>query len=210
MAGFGSPRAPRHRRFVCTVEERGDHRAGICSARLCQRAGQRERAVPCGSLADSASEVRAGAVFALGFVADSATVQTMAEHAMDERNVDVQHAYMRASFLAMQRNGMLKDPNALLYYLDQADAHEQVRAADAMRRLPDSSVMKLREELPRLLNAPIEEVRSFALLGMRKLGPLADTLLLERTARDGSRSLPERICAMRSWPVPPRVLASHC
>ena len=162
---------------------------------------QDSASVPCllAALADSASEVRARAVFALGFVADSATVQTMAERAMDERNADVQRAYMRASFLAMQRNGMLKDPKALLYYLDQADAHEQARAADAMRRLPDSSVLKLREELPRLLNAPIEEVRAFALLGMRKLGPLADTLLLERTARDGSRSLPERICAMRSW-----------
>ncbi len=151
------------------------------------------------ALEDSDPTVRATSVFALGFVADSAVVEQMAGLAMNERDSTVQRAYLSASFISMQRNGMLKDPNAVLYYLDHAQAHEQARAADAMRRMHDTSVMKLREELFRLAESPNSEVRPFALMGMRKLGRDADTLLLERTARDGSRSLSERVAAVRSW-----------
>lgn len=151
------------------------------------------------ALEDSDPTVRSTAVFALGFVADSAVVEQMAGLAMNERDSTVQRAYLKASFIGMQRNGMLKDPNAVLYYLDHAQTHEQARAADAMRRMHDTSVMKLREELFRLAESPNSEVRPFALMGMRKLGRNADTLLLERTARDGSRSLSERVAAMRSW-----------
>lgn len=151
------------------------------------------------ALEDSDPIVRSTAVFALGFVADRAVVEQMAGLAVSERDSTVQRAYLSASFIGMQRNGMLKDPNAVLYYLDHAQAHEQARAADAMRRMHDTSVMKLREELFRLAESPNSEVRPFALMGMRKLGRDADTTLLERTARDGSRSLSERVAAVRSW-----------
>jgi cyclophilin family peptidyl-prolyl cis-trans isomerase len=94
--------------------------------------------IPClmGALVDTSANVRATAVFALGFVADSLTIQRMAELAVNERDSTVQRAFLSASFLAMQRNGMLKDPQAILYFMEATSGHEHVRGADALRRLP--------------------------------------------------------------------------
>jgi cyclophilin family peptidyl-prolyl cis-trans isomerase len=137
-------------------------------------------------------------VFALGFVADSATVQTMAERALDERNVDVQHSYMRASFLAMQRNGMLKDPNAILYYMDNARGHECARAADALRRLPDSLVYKAANEIVDRLGTQETDARQFLILAMRKFGDRANRTLIGRMAVENSRNN-ERVNAQRVY-----------
>ncbi len=101
---------------------------------------QDSASIPCllKALGDAKASVRSTAVFALGSVADSFSVQRLAEAALEERDSSVQRAYMNASFIAMQRNGMLKDPNAIIYYLESSSGHERVRAADALRRLPDS------------------------------------------------------------------------
>ena len=110
------------------------------------------------ALSDDAVSVRATAAFALGFVADSIATAHMAENAMGERDPTVQRALLSASFIAMQRNGMLREPNAIMHYLDRATGHEQVRAADALRRLPDSMLQAIAPECLALLggDTPLE------------------------------------------------------
>ena len=105
--------------------------------------------VPCllHALRDEVAVVRATAVYALGFVADSLVLERMGELAMNERDPAVQRAFISASFLAMQRAGRSKDPAVILYHLDRGEAHEQARAADASRRLPDSVLAALVPEL---------------------------------------------------------------
>jgi cyclophilin family peptidyl-prolyl cis-trans isomerase len=128
--------------------------------------------IPClmGSLGDASANVRATAVFALGFVADSLTIERMAELAVNERDSTVLRAYLSASFLAMQRNGMLKDPQAILYYLESSSGHERVRAADGLRRMPDSIVVMMASEIDKLMRVEDTEVRQFLILAMLKLG----------------------------------------
>ena len=121
---------------------------------------QDSASIPCllKALDDKEVSVRATAAFALGFIADSATVQGMAEAAMNERDTTVQRAYMSASFIAMQRNGMLKDPGAIIYFLESSRGHEQLRAADALRRLPDSTLHAIATDYMALLggDTPLE------------------------------------------------------
>lgn len=149
------------------------------------------------ALGDAEASVRSSAVFALGFVADSAIVQRMAEAAMEERDSTVQRAYLSASFISMQRNGLLKDPNAILYYLDRAEGQERVRAADVLRRLPDSTVTKLEKEIAELMTTESAGVRPFLILAMRKLGERADRSFLEKLASDPVASSEERVNAIR-------------
>lgn len=150
------------------------------------------------ALADSTVAVRAAAAFALGHVADSAAVQQLAEAAMNERDIAVQRAYLGAAFIAMQRNGLLKDANAILYYLDRAEGHERVRAADALRRLPDSLVQKAVPEITELMASEGTEVRQFLLLAMKKFGAQAVPALIGGIAESNSLSN-ERISALRAY-----------
>ena len=126
--------------------------------------------IPCllAALRDDVVAVRATAVFALGFVADSLTIERMAELAMNESDATVQRAYLSTSFLAMQRKGMLKDPNAILYYLESSEGHERVRAADALRRLPDSVLVGMEEDYLRLVKEEQDvEVKAMLVRGMK-------------------------------------------
>ncbi|MEX1131772.1 MAG: peptidylprolyl isomerase, partial [Flavobacteriales bacterium] len=116
--------------------------------------------IPCllAALRDDVVAVRATAVFALGFVADSLTIEGMAELAINESDSAVQRAYLSASFLAMQRNGMLKDPAVIIYFLQGSSGHEQLRAADALRRMPDSTLQAIAADYMALLggDTPLE------------------------------------------------------
>jgi cyclophilin family peptidyl-prolyl cis-trans isomerase/HEAT repeat protein len=138
--------------------------------------------VPCllHALRDEVAVVRATAVYALGFVADSLVLERMGELAMNERDPAVQRAFISASFLAMQRAGRSKDPAVILYHLDRGEAHEQARAADALRRLPDSVladlVPELRDRIPKASN----DVRQFLVLALGKSGDAAQWPFLER------------------------------
>ncbi len=93
--------------------------------------------IPCllGVLNDPSVPVRATAVWALGFVADSAAVLRLAQHAQYETDTTVQRAFLNTSFLAMQRNGIVKEPAAAMYFMERNTGHEAVRAADALRRM---------------------------------------------------------------------------
>lgn len=128
--------------------------------------------IPCllDALRDEAEVVRATAAYALGFVADSLALERMGELAAYESDPTVQRAYLCASFLALQRSGRLKDPAAILYYLDRSEAHEQARAADALRRLPDSVLAMLVTELRDRVPSASSDVQQFLVLALGKSG----------------------------------------
>ena len=158
---------------------------------------QDSASIPCllAALGDDSTRVRKVAAFALGFVADSLALEDMTQHAMNEPDPEVQQAYFSASFIAMQRTGRLKDANAVLYFLESSKGQDRVRAADALRRMPDSIVSKMGPELTKLFATESAEVRPFLILAMKKLGEGADRELLRRLARTGSDM--ERISALR-------------
>lgn len=139
------------------------------------------------ALEDSDPSVRSMAVFAVGFVADSAVVEQMAGLAMNERDSTVQRAYLNASFIGMQRNGMLKDPRAIMYYFDRSVGHERVRAADALRRLPDSVLKAIAPDYLALFTSE-EPMESEAMLvrGLGKVGS-PDALKLLRFSADADK-----------------------
>lgn len=153
--------------------------------------------VPCllHALQDTTVGVRRTAVFALGFVADSATITQLAQHALNEPDTTVQRAFLSASFLAMQRRDLLKDPMAIRFYLEESLGHERIRAADVLRRLPDTTLAKFIPELAAIMDAEKPEVRQFLLLAQRKLGERADTALLHRIATNAGPG--ERVNAVR-------------
>jgi len=132
------------------------------------------------ALHDEVAAVRASAVFALGFVADSLALERMGALAMNERDTAVQRAYASASFLAMQRSGRLKDPAAILDHLDRSVGHEQARAADALRRLPDSTLATLVKELRDRIPKASNDVRQFLVLALGKSGDGTQWPYLER------------------------------
>ncbi|MBK8500212.1 MAG: HEAT repeat domain-containing protein, partial [Flavobacteriales bacterium] len=139
------------------------------------------------ALHDDAISVRVTAAFALGFVADSLTTTWMAESAMSERDSTVQRALLSASFIAMQRIGMLKEPNAILYYFDRAQGHERVRAADALRRLPDSALKALAPEYMALFGTDLPaEVEAILVRGLVKVGT-REALALLRFSADADK-----------------------
>ena len=149
------------------------------------------------ALEDGSPSVRSSAAFALAFVADSVVVQQMAELAANERDTVVQRAYLSASFIAMQRSGLLKDPNAILYMIDHGTLSDRVRAADALRRLPDSTVVKLGAEIMEQMRNQEPEVRQILILAMKKLGAKADKALLQHIVME--RTNGERVNAFRAW-----------
>ena len=132
------------------------------------------------ALTDPVAGVRSTAVFALAFVADSLAVQRMAEVAVNERDTIVQRVFLSASFLAMQRNGMVKEPNAILYYLDSGIGHERARAADVLRRLPDSTLSLIVDEIRDRIPAHSADVRQFLVLGLARSGDQRQWPYLER------------------------------
>ncbi|MBK6830157.1 MAG: peptidylprolyl isomerase [Flavobacteriales bacterium] len=150
------------------------------------------------ALGDAEASVRSSAVFALAFVADSVSVQRLAEAALEERDSSVQRAYMNASFIAMQRNGMLKDPNAILYYMQSATPHGSARAADALRRLPDSLVYRAAYEISELMGTQETAARQFLILAMGKFEDRTNPELLGRLAVESMDSN-EKINAMRAY-----------
>lgn len=138
--------------------------------------------VPCllGALRDEAAGVRATAVYALGFVADSLALEGMSALALNEQDTVVQRAYLSASFLALQRNGRIKDPNVVLNYLDMARGHEQARAADALRRLPEDQLGLLVDELRDRIPSASNDVRQFLVLALGRSGDRGQWPYLER------------------------------
>lgn len=99
---------------------------------------QDSASMPCllEALQDREVEVRMNAVFALGFIANESTVDSMAERAALERDSIVHRAHLRATFLSLQRRGKLKEVAPAVYYLERSSGQERVRAADAIRRQP--------------------------------------------------------------------------
>ncbi|HQV74125.1 MAG TPA: HEAT repeat domain-containing protein, partial [Flavobacteriales bacterium] len=95
--------------------------------------------IPCllKALGDDVAVVRATAAFSLGFIANGSALEEMAKSALQEKDSTVQRALFTASFLATQRSGQLKDPKEIINYLVHSSGHERIRAADALRRLPD-------------------------------------------------------------------------
>lgn len=148
------------------------------------------------ALADPRPAVRGTAAFALGFVADSTAWGRMADAAAAERDTSVQRALLGATFRSMQQQGRMNDPNAVLFYLRSSHGQERVRAADALRRLPDSLVRRAAQEIDALLHEEGADVRQFLILAMRKLGAAARTEELQRIARAGA-DFGERVNAVR-------------
>ncbi|MCW5899708.1 MAG: peptidylprolyl isomerase [Flavobacteriales bacterium] len=158
-------------------------------------------AIPCllEVLRDEFANVRSTALYALGFVADSLTIERMAKEAMTERDSAVQRAYLSASFLAMQRSGMLKDPAAIIYFLQSSSAQDRVRAADALRRLPDSARLAMEADHIALVEAEQEvEVKAMLVRGMGVMrSEQAKGLVLR--CMDVKMPQPLRINAMRAF-----------
>lgn len=162
---------------------------------------QDSASVPCllQALTDEEVAVRATAAFSLGFVADSLAIERMAQLAMNERDSTVQRAYLSASFLAMQRKGMLKDPQAIVYYLESSKGQERVRAADALRRLPDSVLVRMEEDYLRLVEEEQnDEVKAMLVRGMVAFNSDRATELLIASMKPG-KPLMLRINALRSY-----------
>ncbi len=116
---------------------------------------QDSAALPCllKALRDDRVDVRATVAFALGFIADSSAVEEMAKWAIQEKDSTVQHALFSASFLAMQRNDMLTDVNAIFYLLERSRGQDRMRAADALRRSPDSTLQRIAADYLALFEA---------------------------------------------------------
>ncbi len=141
------------------------------SAALAFASVQDSASAPCllAALQDPAVDVRVNAVFALGFIANDSTVDRMAELSDAERDSSVHRAYLSAMFLNLERRGRLKDPAAILYYLERSAGHERVRAADALRRLPDSLLLRIGPEVLDLVRKESGDVRRLTVLALGKL-----------------------------------------
>lgn len=155
--------------------------------------------IPCllKALEDGSPAVRSNAAFALGYVADSLTVQRMAERAVDERDTLVQRSYMRASFIAMQRNGLLKNANAILYFLDHGKGADRVRAADALRRLPDSTLLAMETDYLKLVQEEMDaDVKATLIRGIARMHGDAGLPILRASIAVG-QPLAVRVNAIR-------------
>jgi cyclophilin family peptidyl-prolyl cis-trans isomerase/HEAT repeat protein len=138
--------------------------------------------IPCllDALRDGSVGVRATAVHALGFMADSLTLQRMGELSINEEDSTVQRAYRCASFVALQRSGRLTDPRVVLNHLDMARGHERARAADALRRMPDSTLHLLVHELRERIPQASPDARQFLVLALGRSGDSGQWPYLER------------------------------
>ncbi|MCB0778793.1 MAG: HEAT repeat domain-containing protein, partial [Flavobacteriales bacterium] len=159
---------------------------------------QDKAGIPCltSSLDDAEPQVRAAAVFSLGLVADTALVVDLADRAVLEPDTSVQRAYLQASFRAMVRNGMLRDPNAILYYLDRNSGHERVRAADALRRLPPDTLRNMQATYVDLVRRETDpEVQAMLVRGLRGMAGAEVDELLWKLLQEGMH--PVRVEAVR-------------
>ena len=160
---------------------------------------QDSASIPCllAALRDDSSRVRTVAAFALGFVADSLALEDMAQHAMNEPDPEVQQAYFSASFIAMQRTGHLKDPSAILYFLESSKGHDRVRAADALRKVNSSKLDAMGPEyIDRWAIETDPDVKATMIRGMRSLpGELRSRAFRLAFARD--QPLPVRVNAVQ-------------
>ncbi|MCB0767851.1 MAG: HEAT repeat domain-containing protein, partial [Flavobacteriales bacterium] len=129
-------------------------------------------AIPClvEALRDSVEEVRANAVFALGFIANEGTLERMATISEEERDSTVERAYMSATFLNLQRRGRLQEDDAIVYYLERNHGQERCRAADALRRLPSTTLRSTELDLLRLTSEESDQEVQAVLI--RSLGHL--------------------------------------
>ena len=129
--------------------------------------------VPCllKALVDEVAVVRATAAFSLGFIANRNALEEMARRALEEKDSTVQRALFTASFLATQRSGQLKDPKAIINYLERSSGHERIRAADALRRLPDSSLQRISADYLALFDSiNPSETEAILTLALSKIG----------------------------------------
>ncbi len=150
------------------------------------------------ALADRDAFVRAAAAFALGFTADSSATVKMAEIATEERDTTVQRALLNASFIAMQRSGILKDPNAIIYYFEHAHGQARVRAVDALRRLPDSVLQAMAPDYLDLFKSNVNaEEEAMLVRGLGKLKNEEATVLL-RFSTDQDKPAVIIPCAIRA------------
>lgn len=142
-------------------------------------------AAPCllAALHDEHGLVSSAAAYALGFVADSLMLEVFAAAVRVDSNARLLAAYERAAFKARHRAGPLKEAESILLYLEKSAGHERARAADALRRLPDSILIRHSVRIRELLLDPDSEVSSRAILAMRKLGAMSDTDALHALAR---------------------------
>jgi cyclophilin family peptidyl-prolyl cis-trans isomerase len=156
--------------------------------------------IPCllGALGDADPGVRSNAVFALGLVADSAALQLLAEAALIERDTLVQRAFMSASLMAVLRNGRLKDMATAVHYLERSRGQDRVRAADALRRLPQHVVNADSALLFHALELEREpEVRLYLLRALPKVRGATAERMLHDAVRIGGTAM-ERIVALQS------------
>ncbi|MEZ4760066.1 MAG: peptidylprolyl isomerase [Flavobacteriales bacterium] len=168
------------------------------SAALAFASVQDTTGIPCltGALDDPEPRVRAATVFALGLVADSALVVDLAERAVLESDTSVQRAYLQATFREMVRTGMLRDPNAILYYLDRNTGHERVRAADALRRLSADTLRNMQATYVDLVRRETDpEVQAMLVRGLRGMAGAEVDELLWKLLQEGIR--PVRVEALR-------------
>ena len=188
------------RRDVAALCEALDHADAEVrrTAALAFASVQDTAGIPCltSCLYDAEPRVRAAAVFAMGLVADSALVVDLAEQAVLEADTSVQRAYLQATFRAMVRNGMLRDPNAMLYYLDRNTGHERVRAADALRRLPADTLRNMQATYVDLVRREADpEAQAMLVRGLRGMEGADVDELLWKLLREGLR--PVRVETVR-------------
>ena len=129
--------------------------------------------IPCllKALGDDVAVVRATAAFSLGFIANRNALEEMARRALEEKDSTVQRALFTASFLATQRSGQLKDPKEIINYLVHSSGHERIRAADALRRLPDSSLQRISADYLALFDSiNPSETEAILTLALSKIG----------------------------------------
>ncbi len=166
--------------------------------------------LPCllGALGDPDPSVRGQVVFALSLVADSAAVQQLAEASLVERDTLVQRAFVSASLVAVLRNGMLKDMPTAVHYLERSSGQDRVRAADALRRLPQPVVNADSTLLFRALEQEkVPEVRAYLLRALVKVrGATAERMLRNAVRPCGLAT--ERIAALQSLGNTPQGLSN--
>ncbi|MBK7619778.1 MAG: HEAT repeat domain-containing protein [Flavobacteriales bacterium] len=176
---------------------------------------QESAALPCllKALRDDRVDVRATVAFALGFIADSSAVEEMAKWAIQEKDSTVQHALFSASFLAMQRNDMLTDVNAIFYLLERSRGQDRMRAADALRRSPDSTLQRIAADYLALFEAADPGGTEGML--MLALGKISSPEAVAVFAKGGDRSTLGRAATRRPRPFHTarqfdRPAAQHC
>lgn len=130
---------------------------------------------------DPAEEVRMNAVFAMGFVADSVSLEAMADLGRRESDPSVQKACSSAVLLAMQRNNMLGDPRVLFDLFARSSGQDRMRIADAFRRLPDTVLTAVEADYQELISTEkATEAKAMLISGLQHLRSAASKELLER------------------------------